>query len=1089
MVKSNSFLGIVIILFAFVFSMIFSSAAVVNLINLQGNVQNSGVNVDEGNITVEIYDAATAGNLLYNSSREFYWNISDGKYDITLGSNASNPLALNYGDFYYMAITINNEALTFSGLSRQKFQSSVGNISSGDVDIIISQWLYNQSDGSYNATYSQWAYNMSDGSYNASYAVGSYNATYIAINNSVNILTVIGGIFNSTYHALKALPFQVASNLIYNDTAGVRWGIGTATPDSTLGISGNASISTNLSVGDEIFINGVEISQWLYNMSDGSYNASYDVGSYNATYALWAYNMTDGSYNATYASINSSANILTVIGGIYNASYAKLAGGNAFTGVQTFDGGWASGGVTITGNTVFAGNIYAYNISSLEVSNLNVNGSVIPSFDNMFNIGSPDKKYMNLFLVNDTFINGASVGKWLYNQTTNSIYYYNMTDGSYNATYATWAYNMSDGSYNASYAVGSYNATYATINTSANILTVIGGIYNTTYDSTYNVTYADKKSSPFQTSATTIYNNTMNTFVGIGTATPYYQLEIYNTTGATLMIHSNRETAGDVATIRLGLGNTAPTAYQKGAIFFQADGSGNARGDMIFAVDSVADSGNALVTDAVMTLKNGGNVGIGTLAPDSMLTINGTGYLLNVSNGATSALFINGTGNVGIGTQAPTSKVDVRGNLNVSNGINVTSGGLNVLGGNVGIGTSTPGSTLDVVGNTNITGNITMPRMTPATAGLTTVGSHELSMWASRWSGSAPTNAPMYLRVNYLDSAATGLGMQILDAGRNPLVIIKNNGRVGIGTTVPNQNLTVVGTVNMTGGGPTTSGLIIDSSGNVGIGTASPDSPLEVDFGSTPNYIYLDTTGGNLFWGLKLRGSSETEVAEYMANGTSGEIRIGSLHANYYPTFYSGNAERMRITTGGKVGINTSTPNADLDIKGIVSINGTGSALPFYVEAYAYSISKFKSLHNQQVLAIDAGNSTVKAYSTLSFQDNAVQQFAIFKDTGNNLRISNSSGTMRFVIQQTTGNVGINTLSPNQKLTVVGTVNMTGGGATVTGLNIDSSGNVGIGTTTPTQLLDVAGNFNMSQSGANISLGGGLIYWDSVNSRMVIKVS
>ena len=42
-------------------------------------------------------------------------------------------------------------------------------------------------------------------------------------------------------------------------------------------------------------------------------------------------------------------------------------------------------------------------------------------------------QWKNLYAANDTIINGASVKKWLYNQS----------DGSYNVSYQNYAYNQS----------------------------------------------------------------------------------------------------------------------------------------------------------------------------------------------------------------------------------------------------------------------------------------------------------------------------------------------------------------------------------------------------------------------------------------------------------------------------------------------------------------------------------------------------------------------------------------------------------------------------------------------------------------------
>ena len=50
-------------------------AAEIDLLGLTLDVKESGIDLDNVNITVEIYDAATAGNLIYNSSGGFENNI------------------------------------------------------------------------------------------------------------------------------------------------------------------------------------------------------------------------------------------------------------------------------------------------------------------------------------------------------------------------------------------------------------------------------------------------------------------------------------------------------------------------------------------------------------------------------------------------------------------------------------------------------------------------------------------------------------------------------------------------------------------------------------------------------------------------------------------------------------------------------------------------------------------------------------------------------------------------------------------------------------------------------------------------------
>ena len=52
-------------------------AAEIDLLGLTLDVKESGIDLDNVNITVEIYDAATAGNLIYNSSGGFENNVNN----------------------------------------------------------------------------------------------------------------------------------------------------------------------------------------------------------------------------------------------------------------------------------------------------------------------------------------------------------------------------------------------------------------------------------------------------------------------------------------------------------------------------------------------------------------------------------------------------------------------------------------------------------------------------------------------------------------------------------------------------------------------------------------------------------------------------------------------------------------------------------------------------------------------------------------------------------------------------------------------------------------------------------------------------
>ena len=106
-----------------------------DLMSFTANVKNSaGANINSGNIVVEIYDDASAGNLIYNSTSDFYNNISNGQVDVMLGSG-TQQLNLGYGKDYYMEVYVNGADLDFRGKERQQFQAGIGNVSLGKMNV------------------------------------------------------------------------------------------------------------------------------------------------------------------------------------------------------------------------------------------------------------------------------------------------------------------------------------------------------------------------------------------------------------------------------------------------------------------------------------------------------------------------------------------------------------------------------------------------------------------------------------------------------------------------------------------------------------------------------------------------------------------------------------------------------------------------------------------------------------------------------------------------------------------------------------------------------------------------------------------
>jgi hypothetical protein len=107
-----------------------------------------------------------------------------------------------------------------------------------------------------------------------------------------------------------------------------------------------------------------------------------------------------------------------------------------------------------------------------------------------------------------------------------------------------------------------------------------------------------------------------------------------------------------------------------------------------------------------------------------------------------------------------------------------------------------------------------------------------------------------------------------------------------------------------TGGSPR---MIITSGGNVGIGTSAP-----LSFTSYTTTQISNTAGGGLFVESTTGGIIGQIVAD---NGYAGgaAVNIGS-RSNHPTVFSTNNTERMRITSGGTVGIGTSSVDSSLSV-------------------------------------------------------------------------------------------------------------------------------------------------------------------------------
>ncbi len=223
-------------------------------------------------------------------------------------------------------------------------------------------------------------------------------------------------------------------------------------------------------------------------------------------------------------------------------------------------------------------------------------------------------------------------------------------------------------------------------------------------------------------------------------------------------------------------------------------------------------SGVNLIDSAIT--ESGGNVGIGTTTPGSILDM--------VKPGATDVVFrmANGTRAWSVGVSGSGDFWRIRDNT--TGAARLAIRGTN---GNVGIGTTAPEAELEIDNENDgsasphlfVTGHLVEPQIigrqsrgTHAAPTATEVGNTLLFIGGRGHTGTAfVTGSKGAVQINANeDWSATANGTHITlettsngTTGRTERMRIDHDGQVGIGTTVPTATLSVNGTANKTGGG------------------------------------------------------------------------------------------------------------------------------------------------------------------------------------------------------------------------------------------------------------------------------------------------
>lgn len=351
-------------------------------------------------------------------------------------------------------------------------------------------------------------------------------------------------------------------------------------------------------------------------------------------------------------------------------------------------------------------------------------------------------------------------------------------------------------------------------------------------------------------------------------------------------------------------------------------GGGGANDDLILEGTSHATK----TSSYVLLQPNGGKVGIGTSAPGAYLELNIPDDLRPGGTAARSNVFrFQGGQGASIWGQ--------RWNFDVMGYADTTASKLIIAAGNNSTGSFTTSDLITIVSNGSVGLGVTAPAYKLDVNGIVNVRGDQVIFSGGSGLGAdqADSTATLYNRASVgLTASSLRFIVRTGSSAPSERLRVDESGKVGIGTTSPDQQLHVAGALALSGasnalkvydrtnGASKAFGMYVSSniariyswgapgdvmafneSGNVGIGNTPNTSRLFVD-GSGDTAIQVNTTSASNL--PRFIFGNATRYWDLFINGTGGQFMLRDISA--------GNLTRIAVDLSGNVGIGGITSPA-----------------------------------------------------------------------------------------------------------------------------------------------------------------------------------